>query len=77
VRSGDKVAVTRNGNVEIYTEVIEDDSIQDVGTATDTVKVTDEYFDDGFGITQTINVRENRGRYSGNVATWTVKYTFS
>jgi uncharacterized protein YjdB len=77
VRSGSVVSVTRNKKISVYTEIWEDDSIPDVGSASYSFNVKTDYFESGFTITQTINVRENRGRYSGNVATWSVEYTFT
>lgn len=77
VSSGDKVSVVRNEDIRVYTEVTEyDDQYDDVGTDAKSVTVTTEYFESGFTVTQTITVMENGGRYSGNVAIWTVKYTF-
>lgn len=73
----DIVSVKMNSSISVYTEIIESDSIPDVGTGRYSCKVSQDYFENGFYITQTIPVRENRGRYSGNIATWTVVYDFS
>lgn len=75
--SGSTVSVTMDSYVSISTTITEEDNIPDVGSDSYSCMVQQNYFEGGFNITQTINVRENRGRYSGNVATWTVVYTFS
>ena len=77
INSGDIVSVKRNSNLSVYTEVIEYDNIPDVGRGSYKFTVTPEYFEDGVVVTQTIYVQENRGRYSGNVATWEVEYEFT
>ena len=77
VRSGSVVSISMNSNVSVYTEITEDDTYPDVGADSYSCEVTHDYYTNGFTITQTIGVLEDRGRYAGNVATWTVKYTFS
>jgi hypothetical protein len=77
INSGDTITVKRNSSLSVYTEIVEYDNIPDVGQASYNFTVTPEYFEYGVMITQTIYVRENRGRYSGNTATWEVEYTFT
>ena len=77
VKSGDKITVTLGESIEIYTSFTEDDKVPDVGSAWDNVALTQNYIKNGFSITQTIYVTENRGRYSGNTAVWTATYEFS
>jgi len=60
----------------IYVKITESDTSPDVGSAKEDVEITQAYFDSGFTITQTVTVKENKGRYSGNKATWTITYTF-
>jgi NADPH-dependent curcumin reductase CurA len=76
VHSGSLVKVTRNGSLSVYTKIIEYDSVMDVGSEFYKFTVTKNDFAYGFVVTQTIYVRENRGRYTGNVATWKVRYKF-
>ena len=74
---GSSVTVEMKGTVSVYTEIIEYDSINDVGTGSYSMKVTKDYFEGGFYITQEISVQEGNGRYAGNYCIWTVIYTFS
>ena len=60
----------------IRTTITEDDSSVDVGRNTATRTVTQSDLKNGFTVTQTITVREDKGRYAGNTATWNVTHTF-
>lgn len=76
ISSGGTVSVTVNQNISVRTEIIEFDSVKDIGASTYTLYVPTNYFERGFYITQTIAVRENRGDYVGNVAYWDIRYNF-
>ncbi|MDD3921061.1 MAG: peptidoglycan-binding protein [Eubacteriales bacterium] len=75
--SGSKVEIVLGQSLAIYTKITESDSSPDVGSAKEDVEITQDYFDNGFTITQKVTVKENKGRYSGNKAIWTVTYTFA
>ena len=76
ISSGAIVDVSINKTVKVFTQIVEYDSIPDIGQGSYSFTIKKDYFENGFYITQTIYVKENRGRYSGNIATWTVKYDF-
>ncbi len=64
IQSGDIVTVPLNNSITITGSVIEHDSFPDYGSGS--VRLTT----DGSTKSKTIYVRENRGRYSGNLAVW-------
>lgn len=72
---GDSITLPLGSSVQAKSICIENDSIPDVGSASGSVNVKRDYFQSGFTITQDIVVRENRGRYTGNTAGFTVVYT--
>jgi peptidoglycan hydrolase-like protein with peptidoglycan-binding domain len=76
VSSGDVIDIILNESISVYTKITEKDTVPDVGSAKENVDITQEYYDDGFTVTHKVAVKENRGRYSGNKAYWTVTYTF-
>lgn len=65
IKNGDQITTNTNSSITIKATIVENDSIRDVGTGS--VTLTSK---DGSSSTIQINVRENRGRYSGNVAVW-------
>ena len=71
--------VTRNlapgETFTLETVITDQDNSPDIGRDQRTVALTAEQLTNGTSITATVEVRENRGRYSGNVAVWTVVYT--
>ncbi len=77
ISSGGKVDIILGQSISIYSKVTEKDKTPDVGSAKDDVEITQEYFDNGFTIVQTVGVRENNGQYSGNKAVWTITYSFT
>jgi len=76
ISSGDMVEIVLGQSITIYSKVTERDSSPDVGSAKEEIEITQDYFDNGFTITQTVSVREDKGRYSGNKAVWTITYSF-
>lgn len=77
VSSGSTITVKVGDSVSFYTIVEEQDKVPDIGTGSSSCSISEKYFESGFTMTQKISVQENRGRYSGNVAVWTVVYTFT
>jgi len=77
VSYGDSITLPLGSSVQAKSVCTEDDSIPDVGSASGSVSVKREYFQSEFTITQNIVVRENRGRYTGNTAGFTVVYTLT
>lgn len=68
--------VWQKSKITVETTVTELDSIDDIGKKKTTYRVTERDLRYGFEIEQTVIVRENRGRYSGNTAEWKIVYTF-
>ena len=59
-----------NTKINLITTIVEDDKIPDYGTNYITITLKDN-----FEATERISVRENRGRYTGNIAIWEIKYS--
>ena len=74
--SGDKLDIILGESITVYSKITESDSTPDVGSVKEDIEITQEFFDNGFSITQKVTVTENKGRYSGNKAYWTITYTF-
>lgn len=68
--------VKAGNTISIKTTITEDDSVDDTGKASSTRTVSESDIINGFTMEQTVIVRENKGRYSGNTAEWIVTYTF-
>lgn len=64
IHSGDSITASLNGSITIMGTAIEHDSIPDSGSGSVTIPLSG-----GEKSTQ-FYVRENRGRYSGNLAVW-------
>lgn len=64
IHSGDTITASLNGSITIKGTVVEHDSLPDSGSCSVTIPLTG-----GEKSTQ-FYVRENRGRYSGNLAVW-------
>lgn len=71
------ITLKLGNSVSICSVAIEDDSIPDVGSASGSYRPTTDDFRSGFIVTQTVTVRENRGRYSGNTAGFVFTYEFT
>ncbi len=76
VSSGDTVEIVLGESIMVYSKVTESDKSPDIGTKKETVEITQDYYDNGFTVTHEISVKEDKGRYAGNKAHWTVTYTF-
>ena len=61
----------------VYARIREQDSKPDTSMEKLTYLPTAEDAVNGFVLTQTLRVTENAGRFKGNVAVWTVEYTFA
>lgn len=61
----------------LETVITDADNSPDIGKDQRTVTLTEDTLTNGTSITATVEVRENRGRYAGNVAVWTVVYTIT
>lgn len=67
---GETITVNHGATISIFCEVVEEDSLPDVGSGYLTLRM-----EDGAENSLTISVYENRGRYSGNRAVWIVTAT--
>lgn len=61
----------------LYVRIREQDSKPDTSIEKLTYLPTAEDVANGFMLTQTLRVTENAGKYKGNVAVWTVEFTFT
>lgn len=61
----------------LYARIREQDSKPDTAMEKLTYMPTAEEVTNGFVVTQTLRITENSGKYKGNVAVWTVEYTFT
>lgn len=78
VKDGKMEAYVAPGvEVSIYSRIREQDTKPDTNTEKSFYTPTQDEVKNGFSIEQKIKVTENAGRYSGNVALWTVTYHFS
>ena len=77
VTTGSTAEITLGETVSVYTKISEVDTYPDIDNASDSVQISKTDYQSGFSIPQTLIITENRGRYSGNTAVWTVTYRFS
>jgi hypothetical protein len=77
ISSGQTIKVNLNDTLQISSTVEEYDKIPDIGSASSNVTISADNLKNGFTVQQSVNVRENRGQYSGNIATWNVTYKFT
>lgn len=70
---GVAINVKKGESIPFYVQIVEHDSIDDIGTHSGTITATEGsfYVDDIY-----VTVRENRGRYTGNTARFRVTYSF-
>jgi hypothetical protein len=76
VSSGDRIDITRNDRVTIYTEAMMYGTTGSPGSASNTITVTPDKFDYGFSVDQSISVRVYDGTLYHYV-TWYITYRFS
>lgn len=72
-----EVYVAPDAALTLYARIREQDSKPDTAMEKLTYLPTAEDAANGFVVTQTLRVAENAGKYKGNVAVWTVEYTFT
>ena len=60
----------------VYSRVREQDNSPDTGTDTVIYTPTATEIEEGFAITQTIRVTENKGKNKGNAAVWKITFRF-
>lgn len=70
------VTLKLGGTAKCSTLRVERDSYPDVGSSKTNYTMREADFRDGFSVSQTFSVYENRGRYAGNSANFTYTYTF-
>ena len=77
VKSSSQITVAVGDKVTVKAVITEEDKSPDIGTNSETHTITQSDLDNGFSISFSVDVRENKGRYSGRVATWSVTFRFS
>ncbi len=55
--------------------ITENDSNPDIGSYFERITITEDILKNGYTINENVYVRENGGRYAGNVAEWSLKVT--
>lgn len=70
------VKIKLGSSVRVSSTKTERDSIPDVGSNSSSYTPTRSDFQSGFELQHSVTVRENRGRYSGNTASFTFTYKF-
>lgn len=76
VSSGSTLHVKVGDRITCKAVITEQDSYPDKGSGSHTYTVTEKGLKNGFHVTLSIRVKENRGRYSGNTCTWDVQFDF-
>lgn len=77
ISSTKEITLKLGSTIKLYAQVVESDSVPDVGSATGHYKMEKKDFNSAFDLEQTVTVRENRGRYAGNTAGFTITYSFT
>lgn len=78
VQNGGLITLNAGQGITLYTEIVEhDDVYDDVAADSFLIEITAENLLNGFFVIRTLEVKENAGRYKGNIAVWTVIYTFT
>ena len=77
VKSGSQVSLIVGDKVTVKAVITEEDKSPDIGTNSETHTVTQADLDKGFSLSFSVDVQENKGRYSGRIATWSVTFRFS
>lgn len=77
VGANSKLDVSVGDVITVKAKVTENDKYPDVGTESKRYTVSDKDVKDGFTIGFSVNVREDRGRYAGRVATWKISFKFT
>lgn len=77
IYSGGTVSIMPGEYFGVRAWAEENDSNPDSGSFYERMELTNEMCTRSFTIEGEFNVRENGGRYRGNIAVWTVKFTFT
>ena len=77
VGENSKIELTAGDEITVKAIVTDNDKSPDVGTNNSKHTVTEKEIKDGFTISFNVKVRENKGRYTGNTATWKISYKFT
>ena len=77
VGENSKIELTAGDEITVKAIVTDNDKSPDVGTNNSKHTVTEKEIKDGFTISLNVKVRENKGRYTGNTATWKISYKFT
>lgn len=68
IKAGDKLT--------LRADIAENDKIPDEGSSSITYTVTSSDIASGFRLSFNVRVEENAGRYKGNIAEWTITFSF-
>ena len=68
-QNGSQITAKINSTIEISTTIVENDKIPDSNTDYTTLTMKDNY-----QTKEKITIRENRGRYYGNISEWEIIY---
>lgn len=71
-RSGSTIVLDPKSSLTIEYRVEEADTYPDIGTYYEKISYSDELCKNGYSISTKVSVKENRGRYSGNYAKWSL-----
>lgn len=77
VGKGTIVSIAAGDTITVSATITEEDKSPDIGTNSESYTVTQNDLKNGFSIKFKVDVRENKGRYSGSIATWNVTFNFS
>lgn len=75
--SGNHITLEPGSSFTLYFCVEESDTNPDIGIYREEIEYSDDLCMNGRTITQSVSVRENRGRYSGHYAIWELKITIT
>ena len=71
------ISITAGDTITVSATITEEDKSPDIGSSSKEYTVTQSDLDSGFTVKFKVDVRENKGRYSGSIATWNVTFNFS
>ena len=77
ITSSSQITLAVGDKVTVKAVITEEDKSPDIGTNSETHTVTQADLDKGFNLSFSVDVKENKGRYSGRIATWSVTFRFS
>ena len=77
VKSGSQITLAVGDKVTVEAIITEEDTSPDIGSNSENHTVTKADLDNGFSVSFNVDVQENKGRYSGRIATWSVTFRFS